>query len=292
MTSDDLDPRDLLASAHLDGLTSAEEAARVAADPDLQSRVAAMEAVRAALRAPVPIDETARDRAIAAALDAFPDARGGTVTDLAAVAARRGSASRVRRLVGIAAALLLIALAVPVLGNLTDDGGDEDMAATALDESSDRSSEGAEAARDDDAGDDATEEAAPGAGSQGPASAGSSELGGADGLARRLAAVDLGDLGSREDLRDAVQAALRRFEEREAPAPVTSSADASAAELGCTERAQGAGGAGSVLVLSGTAVLDGREVRVTVIERADGRRTLTVADAAGCEVVLTEDLEP
>lgn len=294
MTSDDLDPRDLLASAHLDGLTTPDEEVELAADPDLQARVAAMEAVREALRSPIPVDDDARDRAIAAALEAsaLGVARPLPVTDLAAVAAHRGSSSRVRRLVGIAAAVLLLALAVPLLQNLTDDSRDDDMAATALDESSDGASEGAEVGRDDDAAGDSAEEAAPSAGSQEPASGGSSEYSGADGLARRLAVVDLGELDGPAELRDAVQATLRRLADQEAPAPVTSAADASAVDPACVERAEGAGDAGSMILLDGTAVLDGRAVHVTVIDRADGRRTLTVADAAACEVVLTEDLDP
>ncbi|MGE3618876.1 MAG: hypothetical protein AB7L84_00315 [Acidimicrobiia bacterium] len=70
--NDDLDPRDELASAYLDGALSAEEAAAVEADDDLLARVAAMRAVAAALRSlpPVDHDDSAREQAIAAALAA------------------------------------------------------------------------------------------------------------------------------------------------------------------------------------------------------------------------------
>ena len=68
---------DELASAHLDGVTTPEEAARVAADPALQARVEALRRVRAAVSEAPPADPVARDAAIAAALTAFgeePDA--------------------------------------------------------------------------------------------------------------------------------------------------------------------------------------------------------------------------
>src|SRR3546814_18062176 len=74
-----LDPADELASAHVDGMTTREEAARIEADPNLQRRVGEMEAVQDAVWATsAPIDHDTRERAIAAALGDFdPEHEGG-----------------------------------------------------------------------------------------------------------------------------------------------------------------------------------------------------------------------
>jgi negative regulator of sigma E activity len=74
---DDLDPRDELASAHLDGETDAEEAASVAADDDLRRRVEAFDQVRELVaRPPDPPAGEHRDAAVAAALAAAAADRG------------------------------------------------------------------------------------------------------------------------------------------------------------------------------------------------------------------------
>lgn len=137
--TDQHDPLDDLASAHLDGETNPAEAASVASDPLLLARVERLSEARELLRgAEVTIDPQARDRAIAAALAAFdvedpaalPSQGDGTeVTALAPRAARRPS-RRAIELVGIAAAVALLALAVPLLGRL-DSGSNDDVAATA-----------------------------------------------------------------------------------------------------------------------------------------------------------------
>ena len=142
---DDLDPLDELASNHLDGRTTAAEAARIAGDAELQARVDAMAAVRDALRAPVHVDDLDRDRAIAAALSAFDDdgAVAPPVADLREVAARRRLPSRTMRVVGIAAAAVALALAVPVLSAL--DGGDADEEASSADEAAEEAASAEEA---------------------------------------------------------------------------------------------------------------------------------------------------
>ena len=64
MTDDETpDPLDDLASAHLDGLTSPDDAARIEGDPALAERVAAFGEVRELLRAPVAIDARRREAA-------------------------------------------------------------------------------------------------------------------------------------------------------------------------------------------------------------------------------------
>jgi hypothetical protein len=123
------DPHDLdeLASAHLDGTTSPEEGARLAADPDLMARVEAradeLRAVRLALAEPPAVDAGRRDAAIAAALDAFDEevAPAGAAATVTPLAPRRGLSPRTVRALGAAAVLLLVAVLVPLLAHRRDD---------------------------------------------------------------------------------------------------------------------------------------------------------------------------
>ena len=124
------DPHELddLASAHLDGATTAEEAARVAADPALRARVEELRAVRDALAHVPPVDAGVRDQAIATALSALdeddvPVAPVAPVTELAP--RRRGLSRRMVRAVSAAAVVLLLALLVPVLSRVQDQDDDE-----------------------------------------------------------------------------------------------------------------------------------------------------------------------
>lgn len=78
-TPDDTDTgaaasRDELASALVDGVLSADDAAEARRRPDVAARAAAIESSRAALRAVPPADSAARERAIAAALATFDEA--------------------------------------------------------------------------------------------------------------------------------------------------------------------------------------------------------------------------
>lgn len=189
------DRTDELASAHLDGATSPEEAAQVAADPALQARVEELRAVRAAVGALPPVDTARRDVAIAAAVFAFEDGASRAedvasagVTSLAAVAARRGPSPRALRLVGVAAAVILLAALVPLLGQL---GRSDDTTETAT---RGRTFEETGGATSDDAGDKA--ESAPAAGSLVPddttteTAAPPTDLGHFDDLPALVAAID------------------------------------------------------------------------------------------------------
>jgi hypothetical protein len=122
--TDHHDP-DELASAHLDGATTAEEAARVEADPALRAQVETMREVRAAIQSAVEADPDRRDAAIAAALAAFDDegADGGPATaTVTPLAPRRTLSPTARRVLGAAAVAALLALLVPLLAN----GGSDD----------------------------------------------------------------------------------------------------------------------------------------------------------------------
>lgn len=121
--TDHHDPLDDLASAHLDGLTTADEAARFVAEPALATRVEQLRAARAALRATDhAVDPARREEAIAAALAVFDDSK---VTPLARVG-RSAPSRRALQLVGAAAAVILLALLVPLVSRL--DSGSDDTA--------------------------------------------------------------------------------------------------------------------------------------------------------------------
>lgn len=122
-------PDDELVSAYLDG-EAPEAAARVEADPALRARLAAFRRVGAAVGAPVEVAAAdARERAIARALEA---AAGEPVVDLDEARARVRARRRSRWLpvAAVAAAVLLLVAAVPLLSRLNRDSGD-DLAATA-----------------------------------------------------------------------------------------------------------------------------------------------------------------
>jgi hypothetical protein len=277
------DPRDELASALLDGESSAEEAARVAADPELAARVAAFEEVRSMLRAEVPSDPARRDAAVAAALAAFDeeaDAAGlgrGAVTPISA--ARRGRL-RWAQAVGVAAAAVLVAAVVPML--LDGDGGGEDTATpeTALsledDGAGDRAAGEDEAASAFDA-----DTAAPGAA-------------GGDGNTA-LSAAAVADLGAHEDLAGltaAARAALDPEADRSA-APLSAEAAASPPVADCLRRTgDGLLATGSTAVaLQGTAMLEGVPVVLVVGVGPDGSRVIVVARPDdGCTTVAREAL--
>ena len=127
------DPLDDLASAHLDGATTPEEAARVQADPSLSARVEALRLVRTAMAATAPPDGGRREQAIAAALMAYDEDR--TVTPLTPVVSRhRGPAQRSWRVASVAAAVAALAALVPLLASLSS--GSDDSAKTAAPEDS------------------------------------------------------------------------------------------------------------------------------------------------------------
>ncbi len=139
MTDPTHDPQgqlDELASAYLDGQASFEEARQVEGDPALRARVERLRQARDAIRLPDrAVDLDRREAALAAAMAAaghepltapvpLP-----AVDDLAEVRARRDAHRRWLPAVGIAAAIALVALLVPRLGD--DDGGDDTLASKA-----------------------------------------------------------------------------------------------------------------------------------------------------------------
>jgi hypothetical protein len=266
--TDELDPLDELASAHLDGHTTPDEAARVDGDPDLSARVARLEAARAAVRAvPVePADATRRDAALAAALEAFdaaaPPAPVRAPASVTPLASRWRASRRTLQLAGIAAAVALLALAVPLLGRL-DDGSDDDQsneAATALEE------------REGDDGSSAADSAAPEDAAAGAPST------------TTMAARALADLGAFADIDELADAVRARLSDPDVERPSPQAATTYDAALPCaaemTERAP----APRILA---AATLGGQAVVVVVRDDEAGRTVLDVLDSASCALVTT-----
>lgn len=146
---------DELASAHLDGVTTPTEAARIAADPALQARVEEFRRVRAALAEVPAADPAHREAAIAAALAAFDDdASAGPrapVSPLAAVSTRRGPSPTAVRVLGAAAAIALLALLVPVLSRLAQSNDDQTASFDSTGEAIERAPEDARSGAEDSA---------------------------------------------------------------------------------------------------------------------------------------------
>lgn len=155
---------DEAASAALDDDAGAAELAHLRTCAICRSSVERLRAAQAAVAVPVAIDAGARESAIAAALAAFdPGARGPAGTGDDPVRHLAGRSSRARRLasvpwVGVAAALLLVALAVPLLrtaagGGDTDASGGDSAAGGVSPEESRESATSPEAAVPVDVGD-------------------------------------------------------------------------------------------------------------------------------------------
>lgn len=134
---------DLVLSRLLDGDDTAEDRARLEADPDLRRRLAALRAAADA-PAPEPLGAAEVDRVVATALAAadHDDAPPGpTATSLDA--RRRRRRGLLVSAGAAAAAVVAVAVALPLLDGL-DDGGDADQAAQ-VDDASDGEPSDAEA---------------------------------------------------------------------------------------------------------------------------------------------------
>ena len=267
------DPLDELASAHLDGATTPEEAARIAADPALQARVEELRLARDALHGAVTaVDPAQRDAAVAAALAAFheadapPPQAAGRVTSLAEIAARRRTPGLALRILGAAAVLVLVALLVPLLAGPGDDDAETaDRASDELQETAGDAADGGSAP----AQPDGESEAAGGA--DATTTTGSATF--------SLAAP----LGSFEDV-DALAAALTDDQ----TALRDDSDDAGAPR--CVEAPEAAYNSRAAAVVAADATVAGDRVEVVVVTDADGARTMTVWRADTCALIATRDL--
>lgn len=265
LPTDELDPLDELASAHLDGQTTPEEAARVDADPDLVARVARLAAARAVVRAaPVePPGAARRDALLTAALEAFDAAAApvGATAPVTPIVSRWRATRRTFQLAGIAAAVALLALAVPLLGRLDSgtEGDRSDEAATALSEREAGSAADSAAPEDATAGADSTTTfAVP-------------------------APVDLGGFADLDELAAAVRAHLPATDQTSSPEAATTYTPLP----GCAAEATGPDPAPH---FSALATLGGRAVVVVVRDSADGGAVLEVLDASSCALLSSTAL--
>lgn len=257
MTDDHLDE---LASAYLDGAASADEVARVEADPAAMARVAALAEVRAALRAVAPLTSARREEALAAARAAFHEedrgARAGAPTPRPTPLPRRHWSPRTVRVVGAAAVALAVAALVPLLGRL---GDDDDAQATRFEDTGAAIGGGAQ--------DAATPEALPST-TAGRATAGADDGGALD--------ADLGDFADVDALLAALAgpeaAAYRATVPNESAAPVRGAGT-------CPEPFTPAGPAARWL----SARLGDEPVLVAIVTTDDGATTATVYRLADCE---------
>ena len=246
------DDRDELLSAHLDGATTGEEAARIAADPELMARLAALRDAAALVAAPVePASDDERDAAIAAAV---ATARGvAPVIDLDARRRRRV------RLQLVSAAAAIAVLAVAAIGLVNRDESNR-ATSTALAVTTTAGERVASAAT-------------------GQADAGA-------GAAFSASPRDLGSFTDTGSLAAAARGALAASKSSGG----TTEADTQAGGA-TTTTAPGAPGAvaplaacdpdleGGVVLLDAAATLDGAPVRVLVVQLADSSEQLIVLDA-------------
>lgn len=270
------DAADELASAYLDGAVTAAERAQVEADESLRARVEALAAVRTSVRATVPVDEARREAALAAALAAAEEPGGVLAAPPAAspavpLAARWRSVERTRtvRYLAVAAAVAVVALAVPLLDRLGTEDDDADTASVALD---------AEASAP--AGRDAAEE-----------SAMDDAAGGSAGSPPEALMAD--DLGPFDDL-DALAATLREQPELAADAYVASTTAGGAEAMTSTTLAACDGQltlpADAEVLLDATATLAGTPVVVVVHRLPGGEPQLLVAAVDGCTTLVDQPL--
>lgn len=261
---------DELASAHLDGQTSPEEAARVEGDPVLLARVGELQAVRTAVAiADGPIDEDRRDAAILAALAVASDeAHADDVALLAAARARRQRRVWQIRLVGAAAAIAVALTAVlpNLVGN--DDGGTE-ILASPNDADSERQGPATTLFGGGTAGDRGA--SAPAADDAPLAMEMSVPL---------LTTANASDLGAADDLPALAVRARSSLDGSAQLAAATPPADPEPADA-CLATLQAQ--ASNLVLLVALATLDGRPVVAVVVAEPDGGRHLVVAAVEGCE---------
>jgi hypothetical protein len=119
---------DELLSSYLDGEATPEGIARIESDPTLLARVEELRAARDLIATPVtPLPAPDVDAVIGAALEAGTTSP--IVTGIDRVRQRRSERTRV--MVAVAAGVLLVAIAVPVLNAIGSDSESDDTAATA-----------------------------------------------------------------------------------------------------------------------------------------------------------------
>lgn len=275
--TDPLRPDDELVSAVLDGEATADERARVAAEPALAARARELAAVRELVAAAVPDpDPERREAALAAARAAHRSAAADAAAD-AAPAAEEGRVlafvrdPAARRFLAVAAGVLLVLLGAGALVDRlgTDTGGDD--AGLALDAPT--------------AGDGAE-----GADEAGTATGAPLDLGPvADEADLTTALIDAGVLPAgaddRGDAPDALAEGSAPTTTVEAGGPGATIAPVPGDGTDCQVRLEEADPARAGVLVTGTATYAGTPAVVYVFGTADGGRQVVVVSAAGCAVL-------
>lgn len=137
--TDNTDALDELVSRYLDAEATADEVARVEADPELLARAESMRAAIEAVAAPIQVPTLDLDRIRAAAI--AESTTTAVVTDV--VAARRRKLERRNRIMAVAAACVVLAVSVVAVQNLG--GSDDDSFDAATESSADSSDESSDA---------------------------------------------------------------------------------------------------------------------------------------------------
>lgn len=257
------DALDELVSAVLDGEADPDERARVEADPDLRRRLEELRSVRDLVAEPVTgLDDLTARRLRDRALDA---AGRSASTVRPARASSPRSAWLDPRLLGAAAVLLLLVLAVPVALSLGDADRGDDAASAGFDEAG----ESAEVLRDAESMDDADG----GADASSGAAVEHHESGPAD-------VVDLGAADTDDDLAARAEAFV------EGSSTNADSVDPNQALYGSLGSLEGAclSDEPGEVVATFTGRTGGAERIVSVLDD-EGTTRIVVRDATTCEVV-------
>jgi hypothetical protein len=137
MSNDDLSPDEELASAYLDGDIDEARRAAVSADANVISAVDSFSRVRALLGDVQPVDETTRNAAIQAALDAFDATQAESpgaplATAPPVISLRRRRERMYRAVTGVAAALVVGFVAISAVNSSHDNNDGSASTATEL----------------------------------------------------------------------------------------------------------------------------------------------------------------
>lgn len=295
--NDPTSPDDEIASSYLDGEATLDELARFEAESALHARAEELRAAKELVATPVePLPPHRIDRILDAALDA--GATSDDVIDLRAAAIRRQQVRQ--RLVTVAAAVLVIALAVPVLFALdraTDDGDDGQDFATEADESDGDDREPGEVDGDGD-GDavalglaEADVDTAPaaadpdnGGGDADMAADGEAVGPGARGIMRAEILPD--DLGAGDEFAviDAVSTAWSEYLARPDVGPTPADFEELAELYPCVQEILDRAGGPAVTGDFGLATFDGEPVTIAVVDVDGESAALLTAPHGTCQV--------
>jgi hypothetical protein len=283
--TDPFRPDDELVSAVLDGEATAEERARVEADPVLSARLEEFAAVRDQVAEPVqPWSGADRERAIAAAKAAVRHHRAEPVGTVRPLRRRQGE---VPRFLAVAAAVLFVLLGIGFVASQTggDDAGDDSA-------SSDEAAGGE--SQEDSAGDTAALEGGAGAGDDAGVADSPDNL-----LAATVDGTDFGPVADEDELRGLIVDAGGFSTDSSASASTTppetaavpqSDEEANGRSEDCQTGLVESDTSLRGLLAQGSADFAGTPAVVYVYGTPDGRQRVVVVSVDGCRTLAVFDL--